>query len=570
MSITFERESNTHALIHKSRRAVWATNSCIQSWGDKLDDWQLGLLQQVLSYSETCEEPATSRVHQAAKQGHGMAEALQEDGWARDVLDSSGWASLHWAAFGGHVEAVQQLIDAGADVDVEDGDGWTPLMCAAIQSHPDCAHQLLNAGCCMDHTDMDGRTVLHVAAAYGLVDMVRMLLTADDARISRASASGSARRSAKGMAMAAAASWDGQLPLHHLAFSTEKDATAEAIEETARLLLDAHPDAIEARDEFGQTPARFAVVLDNLPLLRFLIRAGASLTTIDTSHYNLLHFIAAYASAPAIKLLLERGWAENQMPMIDHHVVNRWGRKSWDLFVHSMHESPWEVAPFRHAGAKVRFAFADLYCRIRDKNLRYDISVLKDALTALHGGHINAAQDQLCALARHKADCHNDDASAFYRGVGKQIDAGEIEAATVVIEEDLQHLDDELQSSPWDQESYFDYLASKSQWFEVSDTCFWIEPAAVFLSRGLHQEPNIEEQQNEPQSSHAQDETEAAQPDRYLDFNLITEIYSEEGQLLYDRETALCSPREFLDQFEPDFHDCKTQDDSESDASNAE
>lgn len=36
------------------------------------------------------------------------------------------WTALHYASFNGHLEAIQTLIDHGANVDARDNDGATP------------------------------------------------------------------------------------------------------------------------------------------------------------------------------------------------------------------------------------------------------------------------------------------------------------------------------------------------------------------------------------------------------------------------------------------------------------
>lgn len=507
----------------------------------------------MVNNAETSDEPATSKVHQAAKQDYGMVKALQADGWARDVLDSGGMAPLHWAASRGHVEAVQHLIGAGADIDVKDSFEWTPLMVATRGSNTDCARQLLHSGCRTDLCGREGRTALHLAAHYGLIDIVWMLLSAEEAHMPTMAAT--------------ARPLTGHLPLHELAWSSKEGATAEAIEETARLLLDAYPDAMEARDEAGWTPVIHAVCHDNLPFLRCLVQAGASLTVSDAHQENILHHIACLCSAPTIDFFLQEDDARNQLPMVDHQLRNKWGNNPWDQFVFCIYAPPWEHATTGHAGVKIQSAFADLYCRIRDRNLCHDIPVVHDILVALQGGHINTAHEYLYNIASCKADGGNNEAAAWYRGFAKQIDAGEIEDATAGIEEDLQDLQGELQSSPWDQYSRWDYLASKSQWFEVSDTSLWIEPAAALVPRDLRRGPDVEEHRDGPQSDHAQDETDSIPSVLCVDHNLLSRVYSDRGYLLYDRETASCSPREFFESYERGCDDQDTEEDSQSRAS---
>ena len=63
------------------------------------------------------------------------------------VVDISGWTALHLAAQFGHVEVVDVLLRAGADVGaVHEGSGDTPLHNAAWKNHPAVIRLLLDAG----------------------------------------------------------------------------------------------------------------------------------------------------------------------------------------------------------------------------------------------------------------------------------------------------------------------------------------------------------------------------------------------------------------------------------------
>lgn len=536
MRIPFEVECmpRKHELIHVPRRARWAANRQLVVFGHELDERKSELLQQVISHSETVNELVTSKVHQAAKQGHGMAEALAQDGWALDLPDNTSRAPLHWAASNGHADAVQHLIDAGADVNIKDVDGWTPLHFSALNNKTDCARRLLDAGCRHDHDEGSGQTPLHVAAEYGAVDVVRLML-------SRAG-----KEEAKHLA-ATPASTDDWLPLHDLARLLDRAATP--VEEIAKLLLDAYPGAIEAKNKFGRTPATVAIVCDNMPLLRYLVEAGASLTYVNSNGQNLLHVAACHASVPMIDFLLQQSIAGHRLPIIDHRIKDIDDDSPWDNIVYCMHVSPWLHGSMRHAGRSIYAAFAKLYRHIRDSNLRHDISTVQGALDALQGGRVTVARDRLCDLAKHKADGHNDGAAAWYRSLAKKIDGGEIDGAVDWLEQDLEDLRDELQSDPQEQRSRRDHMASQSQWLEVPDASFWIEPAAAFELQDVHEGHDDAEEQQELLSDHPGG-TRSSSSSRSVNYDLISHIYSARGHLLYDRETAPLDPREFLRQYE--------------------
>jgi ankyrin repeat protein len=81
--------------------------------------------------------------------------------------DGSGQTTLHWAAFYGHVDAVQLLLEHGADVDARGADSATALHRAAESGHAEVVRVLLDGGATPSATDDDGRTALTRCAMLG-------------------------------------------------------------------------------------------------------------------------------------------------------------------------------------------------------------------------------------------------------------------------------------------------------------------------------------------------------------------------------------------------------------------
>lgn len=553
MSIHFgmERRPRKHELIEAPRRAAWAANNQLELLGPDVETRKSELLQEVISHSESVNELATSKVHQAAKEGHEMAEALAQDGWALDVLDNTARAPLHHAVTYDHADAVQCLIDAGADVNVKDMYGRTPLHFAAVLNHTDCARRLLDAGCRNDRDETNGQTPLHLAAQYGAVDIVRLML----GRVGK----GEAKQLA-----ATPTSANGRLPLHDLAFSQVGDETP--VEEIAKLLLDAHPGAIDAKDDLGHTPAFVAIFSDHVPLLRCLVRAGASLAVPEPKFGNLLHVAAHRGSVSVIDFLLQQSIAGEQLPLMDHRMEDESGDNPWDELVYCMHVPPWLHYSSRHAGRSICVAFAKFYHHIRDINLRHDISAVQEALDSLREDHVTIACDNLYGLAKHKADGHNDGGAAWYRSLAKKIDGGEIDGAIDGLEQDLEDLRDELRSDPREQHSRRDWMASESQWLEVLDRSFWIEPAAALELQDVDEGHGEVEEQQEQLSDFP------GGAGRSLNYDLITHIFSARGRLLYDRSTISIDPREYLRQYEEesDHDEAKLELEAQSNADDGE
>lgn len=525
-----------------SKRAGWEANLTLLGGGDVLDEGKMRLLQQVVAFAEIDDddnEAATLKVHEAAMQGLGMADALAaSQSWAKDALDNTGRAPLHWAASKGHGEALQQLIDAGADVDIRNVNGWTPFMIAASQDNTDCMCQLLMAGCRVDQRNNDNWTVLHIAAIYGSKGAVRFLLS--EGHEGRYPGAVGRMRAGRGMA-SVTTHYTRDLPLHQLTGSLQPRKSPEAVEEIAQLLIDAYPEGLNQRDMDGATPAMLAVMVDNLPLMRYLARAGASFDVVISLYsLNVLHFAAGCSTAPALRFLLEECLAgdsegENQRPPpnIDHRLRDAWGNTPWDVFVSYLLVMPrYLTRNTRRPDTQTRHAFVSLYLSIRDRNIRHDTSVLRAVLDALSANDGHAAREHLSRLVKRKADASSDSA-ALYRAFMKQIDDDEWEAALSGIEKDLEDLNEELESSPGDQMANLEnYGVDVSQWFDLPHTSFWIEPADAILA-----------------------DEDAASHGRLLDYDRITQIYSCRGKLTYDRETSSEDPRECIKRFSHISHD---------------
>lgn len=95
-------------------------------------------------------------------------------------IGSQGHTILHQAAHMGYVQAIERLIEAGADPHAVTYDGLTPLVFAAREGHTQCVQILLQA---MDNQITPSSfldTPLHKAAKHGREDTVKVLLEADE------------------------------------------------------------------------------------------------------------------------------------------------------------------------------------------------------------------------------------------------------------------------------------------------------------------------------------------------------------------------------------------------------
>ena len=108
-----------------------------------------------------------------------VTQALDQ-GMPVDQLDKDKNSALMLAAFNGHIETMQTLLDAGADVTLREGNtSRTALMFAASGPFPSAVKLLLKNGAEINAIDSHEEfTALMFAASEGLSPIVDILLAA--------------------------------------------------------------------------------------------------------------------------------------------------------------------------------------------------------------------------------------------------------------------------------------------------------------------------------------------------------------------------------------------------------
>ena len=190
-------------------------------------------------------------LYYAAWWGHTDVMQALLDGGADPDKDEIGDSPLHAAASRGldcHREVVKMLLDGGAQPNLADTiSGQTPLHLAAERGHGEVVQVLLENGSEPDMVDASGKTPLHMAALDGHHLVVELLLQSG--------------------ANPNATEEDGKTPLH---FAAEKGHTGVV----KRLLENgSEPNMADGR---GKTPLNMALEAGHYEIFVLLIESGAN------------------------------------------------------------------------------------------------------------------------------------------------------------------------------------------------------------------------------------------------------------------------------------------------------
>jgi ankyrin repeat protein len=146
-------------------------------------DGDLATVKQALTQpgaAAYADENGRTALMLAAFNGHTeIAELLLESGAKIDVRDGIKRTALMYAASGPNVVTVAMLVKRGAGVNLTDGEqNWTPLMFAAAEGHTEVARILLGAGADPNAIDSDGDTSLMFAQGKGFKEIADMITEA--------------------------------------------------------------------------------------------------------------------------------------------------------------------------------------------------------------------------------------------------------------------------------------------------------------------------------------------------------------------------------------------------------
>ena len=240
-------------------------------------------------------------------------KALLKAGCPVDVVSTTGATILHWAAAGGSVEVIREVLSTnGCNINAIDNNGETPLSVAAREGNTDAAlelirqgaekavvageigtplHQaaavghvltvkaMLKAGCPVDVVSTTGATSLHWAAAGGSVEVIREVLSTNRCNIN-------------------AIDNNGETPLSVAAVHGNTDAALELIRQGAEKAV--------VNGVMG-TPLHQAAAVGHVLTVKAMLKAGCPVDVVSSIGCSVLHSASMYGYVEVMDVLLSRG-----------------------------------------------------------------------------------------------------------------------------------------------------------------------------------------------------------------------------------------------------------------------
>uniref|UniRef100_A0A672TEL1 Serine/threonine-protein phosphatase 6 regulatory ankyrin repeat subunit A-like n=1 Tax=Sinocyclocheilus grahami TaxID=75366 RepID=A0A672TEL1_SINGR len=246
-------------------------------------------------------------VHYASAYGHRLCLELIASETPLDVLmETSGTdilndsdvrapvSPLHLAAYHGHHQALEVLVQSLLDLDVRTAQGHTPLDLAAFKGHVECVDVLINQGASILVKDYTlKRTPIHAAATNGHSECLRLLIGNADLQ--------SAVDVQDGI---------GQTPLMLSVLGGHTDCVYSLINKGAN---------VDAKDKWGRTALHRGAVTGHEECVEALLQHSASFMVRDCRGRSPVHLAAACGHVGVLGGLLHAAQSVETIPVITDH-----------------------------------------------------------------------------------------------------------------------------------------------------------------------------------------------------------------------------------------------------------
>jgi len=211
---------------------------------------------------------------------------------------SDGTTPLHWAVYHNDVQAVDQLLAAGANVNAKNDYGSTPLSEAAVVGNVVVIKKLLKAGAEVESPNEDGQTALMVVARTSNLEAAKLLLD-------------------KGANVNAREKWRGQTALMWAAAENQPEMVrllirhkANVNERSALTNFDRQVTSeprMQARPAGAFTPLLYAARKGCLDCAKYLVDAGADVNLTDPDGVTPMLLATLNLNFDVAELLLKHG-----------------------------------------------------------------------------------------------------------------------------------------------------------------------------------------------------------------------------------------------------------------------
>ncbi len=139
-----------------------------------MKQWFAGFIVLSFSFPVVAVDQLTAYFFSAAKTGE--VEVLTEflnNGFPVDQRNGQSYTALMMATYYGHKNAVETLLDSGANACLKDKRGHTAMMGAIIKAEWGIAKRLYKEDCKKAHSS--GKTLAQFAAVFGQTDKLQAL-----------------------------------------------------------------------------------------------------------------------------------------------------------------------------------------------------------------------------------------------------------------------------------------------------------------------------------------------------------------------------------------------------------
>lgn len=367
-------------------------------------------------------------IHYAIRHNLDLSEAVHENLLAINDQDHTGATPLHVACSYRKYDALNFLIQSGANVHATNSDGDTPLHTACYFGPIACVQALLRAGSDVNIRGWCNRTPLMEAvhdARYDETPELVLLLLQEGASAVHTDDAG----------------WSA---LHHLTGAIMK-------REACKICFDALIDAgakIDGTDHLGFAPLNRSIEHRNTATVRVLLEAGARVDLRTASGANILHRAADWGTEGVLEVLINAQitgldirsrnvYCDTPLEILRERIYTRMS----DLFPGTQKPTQREVD-----------LFEELLRDVRDRAIITENAVIESIKHEIHEGDTEKARKALGDLTESKRQAQIEWEAETFRAIELDIRNGLLDLAIESLDDFMAVSKARLDVSPFDEE----------------------------------------------------------------------------------------------------------------------